>query len=165
MTDLVYETYLAAVGYFGDRAKQIHHFTKVLQFAEIIGKGENLSARDFETLQIAAILHDIGIPESERKYGSSSGKYQEIEGVPVARDILVKLGADEERIESVCLMISLHHSYSEIKENLLLRILVEADMIVNFYDGCAPRDRIEAFAATHLKTATGKKLYKDLFAV
>ena len=44
----------------------------------------------------AAYLHDIGIHEAERKYQSTAARYQEEEGPPIAREILIKLGAREE---------------------------------------------------------------------
>ena len=48
-------------------------------------------------VRAAAVLHDIGIREAERKHGSSAGKYQEVEGPPIARRILEKLSVDPER--------------------------------------------------------------------
>lgn len=40
-------------------------------------------------LESAALLHDIGIKESERKYHSSAGHYQEIEGPAIAKCLLM----------------------------------------------------------------------------
>ena len=77
-----------AVSYDGADIKRINHFLKVYAFAKMIGEGEGLSSREQYILEAAAVLHDIGIHESERKYSSSAGKYQEIEGPEVARNIL-----------------------------------------------------------------------------
>ena len=45
-------------------------------------------------VRAAAILHDIGIHEAERKHGSSSGRLQELEGPPIARAILEASNVD-----------------------------------------------------------------------
>ena len=47
---------------------------------------------------MAAVLHDIGIRPSEAKYQSCSGKYQEIEGPPIALEILKDCSVSEDMI-------------------------------------------------------------------
>ena len=54
----------AMIEYFGSDKKRIHHFLKVYSFAKTIGESENLSTAEQELLEIAAIVHDIGIKES-----------------------------------------------------------------------------------------------------
>ena len=73
--------------YFGADQRRIDHALQVSCYAE-----ELLSYIDADpvTTLAAAYLHDIGIHEAERKHGSSSGKWQEIEGPPIARKILAK---------------------------------------------------------------------------
>ena len=72
---------------YGD-ARRIHHFLKVYAYADTIGRLEGLPADQQDILRTAAVLHDIGIHAAEEKYGSSSGKYQEIEGPAPAWAIL-----------------------------------------------------------------------------
>ncbi len=165
MTGLVRDVYKAAAAYFDGDARRIQHFTKVLQFSTLIAEGEGLSPEAEETLQLAAILHDIGIPESEKKYGSAIGVYQQIEGVPVAKEILGAHGVPEDRIAAVCEMISLHHSYSKIGENLLLRILVEADMLVNAFEEEVPKEGVAAFVKNIARTQTGRELFSIIYKV
>ena len=62
--------------YFGRDARRINHALKVYAFAQIISSREHLDAGKQETLLYTALLHDIGIPEAERKYSSSSGNHQ-----------------------------------------------------------------------------------------
>jgi len=50
----------------------------------------------------AAYLHDIGIHEAERKHGSSSGHYQELEGPAIAKEILEKLNVQKEMKDEIC---------------------------------------------------------------
>jgi len=113
--------------YFDGDFKRIGHATKVARYVEKICREED--AHPVVTL-ISAYLHDIGIKESERKYNSSSPKYQHIEGPPVAREILVKLGAEEGIIEEVCDIIGHHHSPRD-EETINFKVLYDADLIVN----------------------------------
>ena len=78
----------------------------------------------------AAYLHDIGIPESERKYQSAAAQYQEQEGPPVARQIMEKLGAANELIEEVCDIIA-HHHHPKQDETVNFKVLYDADLIAN----------------------------------
>ncbi len=165
MTEFVRTVYEKAAEYFNGDVRRIQHYTKVLQFATLIAEGEALSPAEEEILQTAAILHDIGIPESEKKYGSAIGKYQQIEGVPVAQAILTSLDAPEKMTAAVCGMISLHHTYSKIGENRLLRILVEADMLVNAFEEDVPKEGVAAFKENVVRTQTGRKLFRILYHV
>ena len=81
-------------------------------------------------LEAAALLHDIGIHEAERRHGSSAGPYQEQEGPAVACPLLSAAGADESEIERICWLIAHHHS-CQAGENTDFRILLEADFLVN----------------------------------
>ena len=81
----------AAIAYFENDIRRISHLLKVYGFAKAIGEKEQLDLFTMECLETAAVLHDIGIKISEEKYQSSAGKYQELEGPPVAAVILKKL--------------------------------------------------------------------------
>ena len=111
--------------YRGD-GRRIQHFLKVHAFASLIGHQENLPPDLQDILETAALVHDIGIHEAERRHGSSSGKYQELEGPPLAREMLVKLDYPSEMIDRVCYLVAHHHTYNQI-EGLDYRILLEAD--------------------------------------
>ena len=87
-----------AIAFDHGDARRIHHFLKVYAYADTIGRLEGLPVDQQDILRTAAVLHDIGIHAAEEKYGSSSGKYQEIEGPAPARAILEELGADEKLI-------------------------------------------------------------------
>ena len=165
MTAFVREVCLACMRCFDGDAKRIQHFVKVLQYATLIAEGEALPADEEEVLQVAAVLHDIGIPNSEKKYGCADGRYQQIEGVPVARELLAGLGADDTLIERVCHMIGLHHSYSKIGDDVLLRMLVESDMLVNAYEEEVPKESLAHFATNIVRTATGRALFSVIYGV
>lgn len=112
---------------FGKDQKRIDHALSVLNFAE-----QMLPEQDADPLVVkaAAILHDIGIHEAECKYNSAAGKYQEIEGPPIAKEILVKYKLDNAVIEHVCKIIANHHSAKEI-DTPEFRIIWDADWLVN----------------------------------
>ena len=78
----------------------------------------------------AAYLHDIGIVEAERKYGSTAAEYQEREGPAIAKSILVKLGAKEELIEEVCDIVG-HHHHPKSDDTLNFKVVYDADLIEN----------------------------------
>lgn len=152
----------AAVSYDGDDIKRINHFLKVYAFAKMIGENEGLSSREQYILEAAAILHDIGIHESERKYSSSAGKYQEIEGPGVAGNILKALGAEEDVIDRVCYLVGHHHTYNQV-DGLDYQILIEADFFVNAYEDNLSTEAMKKVYGQIFKTETGKKLFEKIY--
>lgn len=152
----------AVIDYDAGDPRRIQHALKVFAFAGAIGAEEALPGPELEVLETAALLHDIGIHESERKYGSSAGNYQELEGPPVARCLLEPFGLEPEFVDRVCFLIGHHHTYSGIS-GLDWQILVEADFLVNLYeDGCTPQ-QAEAALARVFRTETGKRYLRGLF--
>ena len=89
---------------------RIQHFVKVYEFARMIGLMEGLDAKTQFTLESAAVVHDIGIHISEQKYGSSSGKYQELEGPAEAKKLLDGLEWPADVTERVCYLVGHHHT-------------------------------------------------------
>lgn len=140
--------------YFKDDVKRVNHALKVFGFASALCGIEGILENEKCTVLLAAILHDIGIKEAERKYNSSSGKYQEIEGPPVARTILAKCGVKEDIIERVCFLVGNHHSYNKI-DGVDFQILVEADFLVNIHEDNMKKDTITAIKNNYFKTSGG----------
>ena len=60
----------------------MNHFMCVWTYAKTIGELEGLDRKTQETLEIAAITHDIACPLCREKYGNTNGKRQEEEGGP-----------------------------------------------------------------------------------
>jgi HD superfamily phosphohydrolase YqeK len=113
--------------YFKQDFKRIGHATRVARYAEKIGKEEG---GNLAVILTAAYLHDIGIKEAERKHQSTAARYQEEEGPPIAKEILLKLGAKDELIEEVCDIIG-HHHHPRPQESFNFKSVYDADMIVN----------------------------------
>jgi hypothetical protein len=162
IVNIVSTTMKKMVKYFDGDVKRINHALKVHGFAKSIGELENIPEEKLRVLEVAAILHDIGIKESERKYSSSAGKYQEIEGPPVARDILQEFSLNEEFTDRVCYLIGNHHTYSKI-DDIDFQILVEADFLVNIFEDNMNHKQIESIKQKYFKTNTGQCYLNSMY--
>ncbi|MEA5113231.1 MAG: HD domain-containing protein [Geobacteraceae bacterium] len=154
---------MAMEDYFGADAKRIGHALRVTGYA-----GEILlhEPGDSELVLATALLHDIGIREAERKYGSSAGDLQEREGPPVARKILEELGYGEDFVQEVCAIIASHHSRGEVDSDNF-RVIWDADWLVNLVDevDCSDRERLPAMIGKIFMTATGRALARKIYLV
>lgn len=152
----------AMITYYAGDIRRINHFLKVHAFAKTIGELESLNESTQEILEIAALTHDIGIKNSEKKYNSSAGNYQQIEGPPEAKKLLVELGIESSVIDRVCWLIAHHHTYTNIKE-IDYQILVEADFVVNAFEDNMPNASIERFMNNVFVTRTGTGLLRTMY--
>ena len=148
--------------YFAGDPRRVNHFLKVHSFAKTIGMMEKLDNAKQEILEAAAVVHDSGIKVSEQKYHSSAGKYQELEGPAVARELLEKAGFSEAVIERACFLVGHHHTYNAI-DDIDFQILVEADFLVNIYEDEMTRDTIVTVRDKYFKTETGKRYLEQLY--
>jgi len=116
---------------FAEHPNMIEHTMKVTGYATAIQKVEG---GDAETIEAAALLHDVGIPKARQVHGSSAGKYQELEGPPIAQAILTPLGVEPERIDHICRIIANHHSASDTETVATpeFKAVWDADWMVNF---------------------------------
>lgn len=150
------------ISYYSGDVKRINHFLKVYSFAKAIGENECLEDTKQEILEIAAIVHDIGIKASELKYNSSSGKYQQIEGPEIAEEMLKNLEYHEMIISRVCFLIAHHHIYKDI-DDIDYQILIEADFLVNIAEDSLPLKSIHKINEQLFKTDTGKMFLQHLY--
>ena len=145
----------------GDQ-KRIEHSLKVFGYAQLLGSMEGLNPEMQFVLDLTAILHDIGIHVSEAKYGYSDGKQQEIEGPPVAREMMKQISVGPEVVDRVCFIVSKHHTFSAI-DGIDFQLLVEADFLVNSVEEEVSPEGVQKFVALNFKTESGKKLIGELF--
>lgn len=154
----------AMIAYDSGDVHRINHFLKVHAFAAIIGDMDALDEASQSILEIAALTHDIGIKNSEQKYGNADGNHQQIEGPPEAMRMLEGLSFEPELIERVCWLIAHHHTYSNIIGQDY-QILVEADFIVNAFEGALSVTAIHNMKEKIFKTSAGiallNKVYHD----
>jgi HD superfamily phosphohydrolase YqeK len=144
--------------YFAADLKRISHATRVARHAGEINDSEHGNPA---VVLIAAYLHDIGIREAERRYNNAAPEHQHREGPPVAREILTRLGAEEELIAEVCEVIGHHHSPGP-EETVNFKVLYDADLIANLEERhqeqpIAP-ERLATIIDSSFLTAEGRRL-------
>jgi HD superfamily phosphohydrolase YqeK len=148
--------------YFGSDFKRIGHASRVALYADRIRKAE---AANPAVVLCAAYLHDIGIHEAERKHNSTAAEYQEMEGVPIARNILEKAGASEPLIEEVCDIVG-HHHHPRSEETVNFKVLYDADLIANLEEEMkkepVSRETLEDIIGTRFLTGEGVKVAGDV---
>ena len=149
--------------YFKTDFKRIGHAGRVARYAEELGKKEK---GNLAVILPAAYLHDIGIHEAERKYQSTAARYQEEEGPPIARQILVKLGAREELLDEVCDIIG-HHHHPRPEETLNFKVLYDADLIVNLEENqkeqASQPERLASIIDRSFLTDSGREMAIQIF--
>lgn len=149
--------------YFKSDFKRIGHATRVARHAEAIAGS---AGGDMAVVLAAAYLHDIGIHEAEKKHGSTAGKYQEIEGPPIARNLMSKLGASDALIDEVCNIIG-HHHHPGDAETLNFQVLYDADLIANIEDRQKEKaidpQEIQRIIETRFLTDAGRQRAGNLF--
>jgi len=123
--------------YFAEDKKRINHALKVTKYAEKLitifkdkYPDKNLNE---QVIIYSAVLHDIGIKNAELKYESSAGHYQEIEGPPVAREIMESLNIDFDMMDEIAEIIAHHHTPGKVSSNNF-KLLYDADWLVNLPD-------------------------------
>ncbi len=127
----------AMEAYFNGDTKRINHAHRVTEYAEELLQREG---GDYPIVIGASLLHDIGIHQAQKKYGSTTGKFQEKEGPPIARRILTRLGFEQNQIEEICEIIAHHHSPGKINTQNF-KVLYDADWLVNLRDEYDIQDR------------------------
>lgn len=149
---------------FADMPGMIQHTHTVLGHATDIHEHEG---GDRTIVRASAILHDIGIPRAREVHGSSAGRFQEIEGPPIAKAILTEHGFSEEQIDHICGIVANHHSDADprIVNTLEFKILWDADWLVNFPRRHQDASREEKASAIEeiFKTERGRQLAREMF--
>ena len=156
---------LAMIDYNNGDPKRIQHTTKVHAYASMIGKCEGLDEDTLFILESAALVHDIGIRASEKKYGHQNGKLQEQEGPAVAQDLLTRLGGFTDRqIERICWLVGHHHTY-HVCEDLDYQILIEADFLVNLFEDEESPNAIRAVRKNIFRTESGTRMLETMYGI
>lgn len=162
MKNLVSNVVSKMIEYFDGDVKRINHAIKVHGFAKSLAELEGISDEKLLVLEVAAVLHDIGIKESERKYSSSAGNYQELEGPLVAWDILQEFNLNKEFLDRVSYLIGNHHTYNKI-DDIDFQVLVEADFIVNIFEDCLDKEKARIIKDKYFKTSNGISFMESMY--
>ena len=161
---MINKIHLAMIQLYKGDAKRIQHFCKVHSYAKLIAETENVDKKCLFTIEAAALTHDIGIHFCEEKYGNCNGKLQEKEGPALAEQMLSELGFEKDVIERVSFLVGHHHTYTGI-DGLDYQILVEADFLVNLFEGNTDTAHIRATYDNIFRTETGKKICREMFGL
>jgi HD superfamily phosphodiesterase len=149
------------VEYMEGDERRIEHARRVTAYAEQLNRNEK---GDYDIIMAAGLLHDIGIHEAERKYGSSAGKYQEIEGPPIARAILNYVELPEYQIDEICQIIAHHHTPGKIN-TVNFKVLYDADWLVNLGDelDTGDKSKLAVLIEKVFLTQSGKDLARNIY--
>ena len=147
--------------YFGEDHRRVKHALQVYRYAEELLI--YIEADPALTLT-AAYLHDIGIPEAERKHGSCAGNWQELEGPPIASSLLTELNASHSFIGLVAEIVGNHHTPCAINSPEF-RIVWDADALVNFAEVLPSKsaEQAESLLRNHMVTEPGFQMARKLF--
>ncbi|MDR0974404.1 MAG: HD domain-containing protein [Ruminococcus sp.] len=143
---------------------RIGHFLKVHGYAAQIGRLEKIGYPKQLILEMAAIMHDIGIKPALEKYGSSAGQYQEELGPSAALQMIKMMNIPDKTIERVCFLIGHHHTYTGV-DGIDWQILLEADFLVNMEEEKMSEKAIESAYKNVFKTPSGKRLCEIIYGV
>lgn len=150
--------------YFDEDMPRINHALRVLYYGEKILNMEQVEQPFIHcVVEMACIFHDIGIKESEKKYLSAAAKYQELEGPPVAREIMLDILIRPDILERVCYLIGHHHTQRTV-DGFDFQILWEADFLVNVEEGWIKVDagKEKEILCRHFRTNAGAAFFHKL---
>lgn len=143
-------------------AHRIQHFIKVHSNAKLIGESEQLDTDTLFTLEIASVLHDIGIKKAEELHGHCAGELQEKYGPEEAKTLLKKYDLTDSTLSRVLFLIGNHHTYTNV-DGLDYRILLEADFLVNLHENNSSKESCLAAYNKIFRTETGKTICETMF--
>lgn len=161
---LIQQILNSMIQYDAGDTSRIQHFLKVYAFAHMIGTLEGLTEKELTILDIASILHDIGIHPAEAKYGSCQGKYQEELGPAEAEKLLSDFHLDKDIVDRVCFLIGHHHTYHQV-DGPDYQILLEADFLVNAFEEQLGHDEIRHIREAVFQTKTGIQILNTMFGL
>ena len=150
------------INFYTGNIYDTEHFLKVHSYAALIGRLENLDETTQNTLEIAAIVHDIACPLCREKYGNTLGKWQEAESEALLRPFLAEFALPEALLERVIELVCHHHTTAQIL-GIDHRILLEADFLVNAMDQNLNPAQIRTFRENVFATASGISLLNTLY--
>ena len=150
------------IDFYAGSLHDIEHFLKVHAYAALIGRLERLDARTQQTLEIAAIVHDIACPLCREKYGAAYGDKQEIESEVLLRPFLEEFALEQDVLERVVFIVTHHHTTTGV-DGIDYQILLEADFLVNASEGNLSRGAVEAFYESTVRTDAAKTLFQSIY--
>lgn len=152
--------------YFGTDEKRIQHVLNVLKYAEEIAEQEGIKdEKTLDVIRYTSIFHSIGVIEAERKYKSTSAKFQEQEALPIAENLLKKLDINQDILERVLFIIGHHKTHNKI-DGVDFQIFWEANLIVNLEERDLFKDADHyPYINNTFSTRSGKEILKRAYQI
>lgn len=148
--------------YSNGNLHDINHFLKVHSYARLIGQCQGFPPEELRSLEAAAIVHDIACPLCREKYGNTSGKKQEEEGMPLVRRFFEGTDIEKDVLERVVYLVGHHHTLEGIEGNDY-QALIEADYLVNADESHYSEGNIRNALEKVFKTETGRELLEAIY--
>ncbi len=140
--------------------RRTQHILKVYALAKLLGESEELPEEEREILQAAAILHDIPIKYCKEHYhGDACQENQQKEAPYLIKKFLMEAGYPPSFIPPVTVAVQRHHDYTHERDHVL-QLLIEADIIVNGYEGGLEGEAAKASEAL-FQTELGRKMFEN----
>ena len=150
------------VDYYQGNKHDVAHFIKVYTYAKTIGELEQLDADTLQTLELAAIVHDIACPLCRVKYGNTDGKNQEAESPALVEPFLAELSVSQDKIERISWLVAHHHTYTNV-DGIDYQILLEADYLVNADESEYSLRAVQTTYERVFKTEAGRRLLRSIY--
>ncbi|MCD8103561.1 MAG: HD domain-containing protein [Lachnospiraceae bacterium] len=152
------------IRFYDGNIHDIEHFLKVWGYAKTIGELESLDRITQQTLELAAVVHDIACPLCREKYGNTAGEYQQTEGIPLTKEFYSEFHLPDKQLNRICYLVGHHHTYRNI-DGSDYQILLEADFLVNASESQMSRQVIEKFKNNVFRTETGIQLLSEIYGL
>ena len=152
------------IDFYNGNRSDVRHLLKVYAYAKTIGELEGLDAKTQDTLEIAAIVHDIACPVCREKYGNTHGKHQEEESEDILRIFLSEFCLPEEMEERIIYLVTHHHTYINV-EGKDYQILLEADYLVNADESEYSEESIRSFREKVFRTESGIHMLESIYQI
>ena len=140
----------------------IDHFLKVWALARTIGEQEGLDSKTQQTLEFAAVVHDIACPLCREKYGNTLGSNQELESPVLVEDFFADLPVPGLDVKRISWLVGHHHTYTGV-DGQDYQILLEADFLVNAGESAYSEAAIASARKRIFRTAAGIRLLDEMY--
>lgn len=150
------------IDFYKGNLHDIDHFLKVWAFAKTIGEQETDDAHTLKILEIAAIVHDIACPLCREKYGTASGKNQELESPPLIESFFEELPVGRSDTERISWLVAHHHTYTNV-DSIEHQVLLEADFLVNAAESGYSKSAIKNARNHIFKTDAGIRILDSIY--
>lgn len=147
-----------ALCYEQGHPRRTQHILKVYALVKLLGECADLPSEQQQILQAAAILHDIAIKYCKEHCGGNACQENQRKAAPsLVRDFLHRAHYPDEWEAHILQLVLDHHCYDE-REDPLLQLLIEADLMVNCWEQPPTPQKLQDMQQLFVSKA-GKQLF------